>query len=152
MTNGGATAEDKRKHLELIQGVVNRMASNSFLFKGWSITIIAGISAFAAKDSNTALMVVPIVSTLLFWSVDAYYLMLERAFRNIYNKVAQLSPEEINYSLTPDKTDLTLKCWVKTFFGRPVLLLFYATVLIMLTLLVFMLNNYGIEMRITHGS
>lgn len=152
MANRGSTAEDKRKHLELIQGVVNRMASNSFLFKGWSITIIAGISAFAAKDSNISLMVVPIVSTLLFWSVDAYYLMLERAFRNIYNEVAKLKPEEINYSLTPDKDDITLICWLKTFFGRPVLLLFYATVLIMLILLVLMLNNYGIEMRITHGS
>ena len=152
MANGGTTAEDKRKHLELIQGVVNRMASNSFLFKGWSITIIAGISAFAAKDSNTALMAVPIVSTLLFWSVDAYYLMLERAFRNIYNKVTKLKPEKIDYSLTPDKDDRSFGCWLKTFFGRPVLVLFYGTVLIMLILLVLMLNNYGLEVRIIHGS
>ena len=152
MANGGTTAEDKRKHLELIQGVVNRMASNSFLFKGWSITIIAGISAFAAQDSNTALMVVPIVSTLLFWSVDAYYLMLERAFRNIYNKVAALKPEKIDYSLTPEEGDRSFKCWLRTFFGRPVLVLFYGTVLIMLILLVLMLNNYGVEVRIIHGS
>lgn len=152
MADGGTTAEDKRKHLELIQGVVNRMASNSFLFKGWSITIIAGISAFAAQDSNTALMVVPIVSTLLFWSVDAYYLMLERAFRNIYNKVAALKPEKIDYSLAPEEGDRSFRCWLKTFFGRPVLVLFYGTVFIMLILLVLMLNNYGVEVRIIHGS
>lgn len=152
MANGETTAEDKRKHLELIQGVVNRMASNSFLFKGWSITIIAGISAFAAKDSNTTLMIVPIVSTMLFWSIDAYYLMLERAFRNIYNSVAKLSPEKINYALTPDKNDLTFSCWLKTFFGRPVLLLFYCTVLTMLILLVLVLNNIGLEVRIIHGA
>lgn len=152
MANGGTTAEDKRKHLELIQGVVNRMASNSFLFKGWSITIIAGISAFAAQDSNTALMVVPIVSTLLFWSVDAYYLMLERAFRNIYNKVATLRPDKIDYSLTPDKADTSFGCWLKTFFGRPVLVLFYGAVLIMLIVLALKLNGYELDIRIIHGS
>ena len=29
------------KHLEIIQGVVNRLASNSFLIKGWSMTILS---------------------------------------------------------------------------------------------------------------
>lgn len=152
MANGGTTAEDKRKHLELIQGVVNRMASNSFLFKGWSITIIAGISAFAAQDSNTALMTVPIVSTLLFWSVDAYYLMMERAFRNIYNKAAKLKPEKIDYSLTPEKSDTSFGCWLRTFFGRPVLLLFYGAVLIMLIFLLFNLSGYSFEVRFVNGS
>lgn len=151
MANGGTKAEDKRKHLELIQGVVNRMASNSFLFKGWSITIIAGVSAFATKDSNAVLMILPIVSTLLFWSIDAYYLMLERAFRNMYNTVAKLSPEKINYDLTPDKSDLTFSCWLKTF-RRPVLQFFYGTVLIMLILLVMALNNIRLEVRIICGA
>jgi hypothetical protein len=71
----------------MIQGVINRMASNQFLFKGWSITIIAGIAAFSAKDNNPALMAIPVVATLLFWAVDAYYLMLERAFRSLYDDV-----------------------------------------------------------------
>ena len=152
MVKTGTTAEDKRKHLEFVQGVVNRMASNSFLFKGWSITIIAGLSAFATTDSNTAFMVIPIVSTLLFWSVDAYYLMLERAFRNIYNKVAKTKPEQIDYSLTPAKEDRTVKSWAKVFFGRPILVLFYGTVLVMLNILSLILNNYGLEVRIIHGS
>lgn len=152
MANRGTTAEDKRKHLDLIQGVINRMASNSFLFKGWSITIIAGISAFAAKDSNTALMVVPIISTLLFWGVDAYYLMLERAFRNIYNTVAKRSVEVIDYSLTPDKQDVSVKAWLEVLLGRPVLIAFYGTVLVMLFILLFVLSNYQLEVRVIHGT
>ena len=42
--------EDKEqvvKHLEMIQGVVNRLEYNSFLIKGWSMTIlIAGMTFF----------------------------------------------------------------------------------------------------------
>lgn len=152
MANGGTTAEDKRKHLELIQGVINRMASNSFLFKGWSITIIAGLSAFAANGSNTKFMLVPIVSTLLFWSVDAYYLMLERAFIRTYNNVAKMKPEQIDYSLTPAEEDRSLSAWAKVFLGRPVLVLFYSTVIVMLIVLLLVLNNFGLEVRIVNGS
>lgn len=150
MVSQGTDGEDKRKHLEFIQGVINRMASNSFLFKGWSITIIAGISAFAAKDSNSALMIVPIVSTLLFWGVDAYYLMLERAFRDLYNTVASKPASTVDYSMRP--RGISASAWAKVLLGRPVLVLFYSTVLVMLVLLAFAINNYGLEVRIIHGS
>jgi len=35
--------ENKIKHLEMIQGVINRMASNSFALKGWAVTLVSGI-------------------------------------------------------------------------------------------------------------
>ena len=44
--------ENKRKHLEFIQSVIARMNSNSFLIKGWSITLVSALFALAAKDSN----------------------------------------------------------------------------------------------------
>lgn len=150
MASGGTDAEDKRKHLEFIQGVINRMASNSFLFKGWSITIIAGIAAFAAQGSNANLMAVPIVSTLLFWSIDAHYLMLERAFRNLYDKVAILPADQVDYKMKPDGVGFS--SWIRIFFGRPILWLFYGTVLTMLVLLAFIINGYGLEVRFSHGS
>ena len=37
--------EVKLKHLEMIQAVITRMAKNSFLLKGWSITLTAAIFA-----------------------------------------------------------------------------------------------------------
>ena len=33
----------KMKHLEMIQGVISRMANNSFMLKGWAVTLVAGI-------------------------------------------------------------------------------------------------------------
>ena len=44
--------ENKLKHLEMIQGIINRMASNSFALKGWSVTLVAGIFALSSKDAN----------------------------------------------------------------------------------------------------
>ena len=44
--------DNKINHLEMIQGVINRMASNSFMLKGWAVTLAAGIFALASKDAD----------------------------------------------------------------------------------------------------
>ena len=35
--------ESKHKHLEFIQGVVNRLASDSFRLKGWAVVLVAAL-------------------------------------------------------------------------------------------------------------
>jgi hypothetical protein len=49
--------ESKLKHLELVQGVINRMAGNSFILKGWSVTLTSALFALAAKDANPFLSI-----------------------------------------------------------------------------------------------
>lgn len=44
--------EAKLKHLELIQGVVNRLASDSFRMKGWSVVLIAALFALMARENR----------------------------------------------------------------------------------------------------
>ena len=79
--------EEKIKHLEFIQGVINRMNSNSFQIKGWMVTIVAALLALYASSSNVAYIFVGIVPTLVFWFLDAYYLQVERKFRGLYEDV-----------------------------------------------------------------
>ena len=43
---------NKITHLEMVQGIINRMASNSFMLKGWAVTLVAGIFALASKDTD----------------------------------------------------------------------------------------------------
>lgn len=81
------TSEHKLKHLEFIQTIIARMANNSFLIKGWSVTIAAAFFALAAKDSDQIFSVLAIFPILVFWYLDAYYLRQERLFRHLYNKV-----------------------------------------------------------------
>ena len=44
--------DTEQKHLELIQGVITRLAQNSFLLKGWSVTLVAAILTLASKNPN----------------------------------------------------------------------------------------------------
>lgn len=115
--------ESKLKHLEMIQAIINRLASNSFVFKGWAVTIIAGLSAFATKDTNKKLLLVTFFATLLFWMVDAFYLSLERRYRALYAAVALKDKDHIDFSMALPSYS-KVKDWACAMIA-PVLLIFY---------------------------
>lgn len=91
--------DNKHKHLELVQGVINRMASNSFMLKGWAVTLVAGIFALAGKDTDKLYFLVAYVPVLIFWGLDAYYLLQERLYRSLYEKVRATEEDNIDFSL-----------------------------------------------------
>ena len=74
------------KHLEITQGVINRLANNSFLIKGWSMTILAAAILFITKSNNHSdyLILLFIIPVAGFWILDGYFLWQERLFRGIY--------------------------------------------------------------------
>ena len=41
--------EDKIRYIELIQNIINRLANNSFLLKGWVITLLVAIFSLSNK-------------------------------------------------------------------------------------------------------
>lgn len=86
--------DNKIKHLEMIQGIINRMAKNSFALKGWAVTLVAGIFALASKDADKLFCLIAYAPILVFWGLDAYYLLQERLYRTLYNKVRVMSEEK----------------------------------------------------------
>ena len=98
-------SEEKIKHLEFIQNVITRMNTNSFQIKGWNITIVSAILAIFASTKNNYFLLSAIFPSIIFWFLDAYYLMQERKFRGLYNDVAGISdkPKEIKtFAMRPD--------------------------------------------------
>ena len=81
--------EPEMKYLEFIQGVITRMASNSFAMKGSMIAIISALLALYAdsKPKNECYLLVAAIATLLFWIIDSYYLYTERKYRKLYKDI-----------------------------------------------------------------
>lgn len=76
------------KEIDLIQGIINRMARNSFMIKGWALTVAGIAYSLNLASSKSAFLCVGIpVICLFFWSLDAYYLRTERKYRALYNDV-----------------------------------------------------------------
>jgi hypothetical protein len=80
--------DERLTHLTLLQAVIARMGTNSFLLKGWSVTLVAAIFALAAKDSERSLVLLAYFPILVFWGLDAFFLHQEKLFRRLYEEVA----------------------------------------------------------------
>ena len=89
----------KHAHLDMIQGVVNRLSHNSFLLKGWCVLLVSAMFALAAKDSQILFVYLAYFPAISFWMLDGYFLHQERLFRKLYDKVRVLSEEDIDFSM-----------------------------------------------------
>lgn len=131
--------EAKLKHLEFIQAAISRMATNSFLFKGWSITIAAALAGFAAVNDKSALLAIALVSTVMFWGLDGYYLWLERGFVGLHREVAAKAEADIDFSMQINKTCAFCR-WLGTCL-RWHLLFFYGTMIVVDTIGIFLIRS-----------
>lgn len=84
----------------MIQAVISRMAGNSFLLKGWSVTLAAAVIALAAnKDSHALLTLIALLPVVMFWLLDGYYLHQERLFRKLYDHVRLQDDDAVDFSM-----------------------------------------------------
>jgi hypothetical protein len=89
----------------MIQAIVTRMAGNSFLVKGWTVTLVAALVAVSAKESEVRFAAVALLPAFSFWGLDAFYLRYERLFRRHYDEVRKAPLERLEedpYSLSAE--------------------------------------------------
>lgn len=134
------TLEDKRFHLQLIENVIERMAKNSFIIKGWTLTALGGLATLfiANQDKKWSydLLILILICTLIFWWHDAYYLKLERQYRALYKIVSEKDPAEIDFSMLPPETNESVPCVAL----RPVLRYSYGIIVLVVIILLFILK------------
>jgi hypothetical protein len=119
--------ENKIKHLEFIQLTITRMNVNSFMVKGWLVTLVAAIFVLSEKDANTKFLWYTPFATFLFYSLDAYFIMVERQFRSLYDYVRTLNEDQIDYSMDISRYQSGSNSYLRCAFSLT-LLLFYPVV------------------------
>ncbi len=105
--------EALHKEIDLIQACISRMAHNSFLIKGWAISIVAVVLALGEKTDHTlSLSIALLIPLLSFWYLDAFFLYTEKLYRKMYEWVIEKRPqgnEEKRYDLNPHRFKKVLK-------------------------------------------
>lgn len=99
------------REINLIQSCINRMAQNSFMVKGWTITLIAVVLALLPEKVDLVfLCLIGVVATVCFWYLDAFFLRTERLYRWKYEWVInkRLETAEYSYDLNPNNRDMWL--------------------------------------------
>ena len=70
------------KETEIAQDIISRMANNSFLIKGWSVTLVVASLLFKGIFYHHFVALIP---WFIFWCFDAYFLRLEKLYRKLYD-------------------------------------------------------------------
>src|SRR5258707_15558290 len=78
-------AELRVKHLEMLQGLVTRMAGYGASFKSYCITVGTGGIGFAFTLHRPAVAALALLPVIAFGVADAQYLRGERRFRAVFN-------------------------------------------------------------------
>ena len=136
--------ERKYKHLELIQGVINRLSTNSFLLKGWSVVLISALFALSAADSRAAFVILAYIPATVFWGLDGFFLWQEQFYRKLYDDVRRQSDEDIDFSMdtTPFQTSGG-PSWAKATFSKTLMPFHGVLILSVLVVMVFTFKTAG---------
>ncbi len=119
--------DKKQAHLQMIQGVINRLSQNSFLLKGWSVVLISAMFALSAANRKIYFIYLAYFPALAFWALDGYFLWQERLFRKLYDYVRQMKEEEIDFSMDTSAVKAQIEPWRDVIFSMT-LLSFHGTV------------------------
>ena len=132
--------ERKLKHLEFIQEVINRMARNSFMLKGWTVILVGAIVAFIARGGNAEYILLVCIPALAFWALDGFFLSQEGLFRSLYDRVRMLDESEVDFSMdTREFSEIRRNKWLVAMFSRtlnwfyiPIIMIVFAVAILLL--------------------
>jgi hypothetical protein len=103
------------EEIDLIQNIIKRMASNSFLIKGWTITLVVATLLLKGSKYQVFISFIPLLS---FWFLDAYFLRQERMYIKLYEWVIanRLKSEEYLFNLNGYRFEKEVKSICQTMF------------------------------------
>lgn len=98
------------EHIEMLQGIINRMAANSANCKTWAITLIVAVFALSDTDGWQRFFIC-LGATLLFFLLDCFYLGLERRFIGMQRSF-------VNHLYGEKQEENKSKCWLSGVFKK----------------------------------
>lgn len=77
--------QSAQSHLNMLQAIIQRMSNNCTSCKTWCVTLVSGLMVVLFTNSKPILFPAILVPIILFFALDAYYLSLEKRFRDAHN-------------------------------------------------------------------
>jgi hypothetical protein len=74
-------------HINMLQGIIARLAGNSASCKTWCLTLVAALLSFAAGVHAPRLAAFAIVPVFVFLLLDSTYLAQEQAYRELFKRI-----------------------------------------------------------------
>jgi len=127
------------KEVEIVQNVISRMGSNSFLIKGWAVTLIVASLIVQGASYHHYVALLP---WFVFWCLDAYFLRTERLYRKLYDWLIINRQKSDEFLLDMNKKSLEkrfgkeVSCILQVMFSKT-LVAFYGALLVIIIVSVY---------------
>jgi hypothetical protein len=118
------------KEAEIIQAIIKRESSESFLIKGWTVSLIVATLILQGQKMHIMISFIPLIS---FWFLDAHFLQTIRRYKVLYRWVIENRMKTDEYTFDININDR----FGKAVSSRPVLMLseklvwFYGSLLVL---------------------
>lgn len=135
------------KEIDLIQSLISRMAQNSFLLKGWMISIIVAVLALTKEtiltDNITYFSLILCLPLFVFWYLDAFFLHKEKCYRKLYNWVIEnrINSTEFKYSLNYKRFEDKVDSIFKIMFSKTLFPFYGITAIILVAITIYNLTQ-----------
>lgn len=99
------------QEMNMIQDCIKRMASNSFMLKGWYVSlVVVAASILGGKSVNVAYPLVLLLTiTCVCWGLDGFFLKMETLYRWKYEWVIEerlKQNDDFLYDLNPYNSEM----------------------------------------------
>ena len=101
--------EAKIRHLEMIQRAIDGASGNSLRIKGIAMILFAGTIAFLLRDGESTstipftLAIILFITVVILGLLDYYFIRRADLFRILYNRVRELSENDIDFSMDAER-------------------------------------------------
>lgn len=118
------------KEAEIIQAIIKRESSESFLIKGWTVSLIVAALILQGQRMHIMISFIPL---LAFWFLDAHFLQTIRRYKVLYRWVIENRLKTDEYTFDININDR----FGKSVSSRPVLMFsekliwFYGSLLVL---------------------
>lgn len=123
--------EESIKYLELLQGVITRMANTLSQTHRWCLTLLAALWTLICKGSMpfAASITITSVIIIMFWGLAGFYLRYQKIFRKKYDTVVAVDfgihkdkDGYIPFELTPSERERdSVSCVARLMFSKTLL-------------------------------
>jgi hypothetical protein len=134
-----ARLQTKLTHLQMIQGVISRMASDVQTLKTLAVSVTGAVVALAQPSGGATnwLVWISLLPIFVFWWLSAHSLHVERSYRQLYDLVRQ-DKEVETLSMDWRKYNDGVACTIKLAFSITILLPYAATAIVLILTAVFL--------------
>ena len=139
MNNKENLKEYMLKEIDIIQDIIKRMAFNSFLIKGWAITLV--VVTLLLKSSVIYQVLLAFIPLIVFWILDAFFLRKEKMYIELYKLVVsnRLKTDKHLFDMkTEDRFEKEVKSVPRIMFSLT-LRWFYGSIAILIIIYAFLL-------------